>query len=286
MKIMRLVADPSFRAQRAFCAPSVFSERGISLRIFRSGQCMKSLPCLISLVLAFSLNAQTPAPARLPGEPHHHLKIDNEYVRAYYVEVPPHEDTQLHQHDHDYIYVSLGPADVVNAVLNKPEVHLLLKDGETHFTRGGFAHVARNLSDAPFRNVTIELLHPQDHLQNLCKVVAQGDSGSCVRNDTDPDRYLEEPWFETREFRIDFLQLQRNGKFVQRIPTGCLYVSLDEGQLQDKSDEQAANMHAGDVFWVPGAAILNLRNSGPSASRFLLLWFKDVPRRTRVEPGS
>jgi hypothetical protein len=96
---------------------------------------------------------------KLPGEPHHHLQIDNEFVRAYYLEVAPHDETQLHQHDHDYIYVSLGPADVINnAVCKKPEVHLSLKNGETRFTHGGFAHVAGNLSDAPFRNVTIELI--------------------------------------------------------------------------------------------------------------------------------
>src|SRR6266568_2442627 len=83
-----------------------------------------------------STRAPEPVPlahGNVPGEPHHHLKIENEYVRAYYVEVPPHQDTQLHQHDHDYIYVSLGPADVINAVRDKREVHLVLKDGETHF---------------------------------------------------------------------------------------------------------------------------------------------------------
>jgi hypothetical protein len=29
------------------------------------------------------MKAQAPEPAKLPGEPHHHLKIDNAYVRAY-----------------------------------------------------------------------------------------------------------------------------------------------------------------------------------------------------------
>ncbi len=111
---------------------------------------MRIVPCLALLLLVFSVSAQAPEPAPLahgsvPGEPHHHLRIENEYVRVYYVEVPPHENTQLHQHDHDYIYVSLDPADVVNAVRDKPEVHLALRDGETHFTRGGasretFAH--------------------------------------------------------------------------------------------------------------------------------------------------
>src|SRR5215467_3543479 len=133
----------------------------------------------IALVAALSLNAQAQEPVPLArgntsGEPHHHLKIENEYVRVYYVEVPPHENTQLHQHDHDYIYVSLGPSDVVNAIVDKPEIHLQLKDGETHFTRGGFAHVARNLADTPFHNITIELLKPQGEPKNVCAQVLLG----------------------------------------------------------------------------------------------------------------
>ena len=139
----------------------------------------KSLLCSTWLLLTFSAGAQAQEPVPLAhenasGEPHHHLKIENEYVRVYYVEVLPHENTLLHQHDHDYIYVSLGPSDVISAILDKPEIHLQLKDGETHFTRGGFAHVARNLADTPFRNITIELLKPQTNPYNLCGQIQPG----------------------------------------------------------------------------------------------------------------
>jgi len=61
-----------------------------------------------------------------------------------------------------------------NAVRDKPEVHLQLKDGETHFTRGGFAHIASNLADTPFRNVTIELLKPQGEANNKCGNIIAG----------------------------------------------------------------------------------------------------------------
>src|SRR4029077_7412428 len=118
---------------------------------------------------------------------HHHLKIENEYARAYYVEVPPHEDTQLHQHDHDYLFVTLGATEVINAVLGKPEVKLALKDGEVRFTRGGFAHVARNLGANPLPNVTTDLLNPQDKPPNVCSQVISSDPvgicGALVRAD-------------------------------------------------------------------------------------------------------
>src|SRR5207245_10564796 len=100
--------------------------------------------------------------------------------RAYYVEVPPNAETQLHRHDHDYLFVALGDSKVIIAVLGKPEVYLSLKDGETHFTPGGFAHVARNLSDTPFRNVTIELLHAQGEAHNECGfVIPDQGAGIC-----------------------------------------------------------------------------------------------------------
>ena len=52
---------------------------------------------------------------------------------------------------------TLGDAHVSNEVEGKPSVDLKLSDGETRFVAGNFAHVAKNLSDQPFRNATIEL---------------------------------------------------------------------------------------------------------------------------------
>jgi hypothetical protein len=40
-------------------------------------------------------------------------------------------------------------------------VDVKLADGETRFTAGNFAHIVRNLSDQPFRNVTIELMQDE-----------------------------------------------------------------------------------------------------------------------------
>ena len=172
------------------------------------------VPAAIALVRVLSVNAQEPAPLALgnvPGEPHHHLKIENEYVRAYYVEVPPHEARGLHQHDHDYIYISLGPADVVNADREKPEVHLQLKDRETHFTRGGFAHVARNLGDAPFRNVSIALLKPQAEVRNgVRRLRSMLDEQAPDKRSVEKGQgFSVEPQMETPETSLDLICRRR-----------------------------------------------------------------------------
>ncbi len=102
---------------------------------------------------------QVPAIEVVPvdKEPSHHLVFENEYVRVFSVEVAPHSETKYHRHDRDYVGVILGDSDVESVRVGEAAVKLQLKDGETRFTKGGFAHKAVNKSDKPFKNVTVEL---------------------------------------------------------------------------------------------------------------------------------
>jgi hypothetical protein len=110
---------------------------------------------LITTLLA----AQAAAPeVELNAEPHHHLTLENKYVRVYNVEVPPHSDTLMHWHRHDYFAVNLGTAEVVNAVKDKPPTTIKLEDGQITFASATFAHIAHNQTGQPFRNVTIEIV--------------------------------------------------------------------------------------------------------------------------------
>lgn len=121
---------------------------------------MRVINFFFLLILAACAQAQSAAPTAIvpiSKEAHHHLVLENEYVRVYSVEVPPHSETLFHQHDLDYVFVTLGDSDVENVRVGEKPVRLQLKDGEVRFTRGGFAHKAVNNSDKPFRNVTVEL---------------------------------------------------------------------------------------------------------------------------------
>ena len=113
-----------------------------------------------------TLQAGTAKPVPISQEHHHHLVIENAYLKAYEVEVPAHESTLLHQHDYDYIYVVLGGAQVTNTVEGKPETKMYLPDTTVNFAHGPFAHVAGNVGDTPFRNITISLLHPQGEVKS------------------------------------------------------------------------------------------------------------------------
>src|SRR5229473_4988435 len=120
-----------------------------------------------------------PGPVPISEEPHHRLVLQNDFTKVYNVMVSPLDATLLHQHDHPYLYVTLGPADIINAIVGKPELHQILQDGETHYSPGNFAHIARTDSGVPFHNITIELIHPQGTSKNLCKDVLAGAPADC-----------------------------------------------------------------------------------------------------------
>jgi quercetin dioxygenase-like cupin family protein len=249
---------------------------------------MKSACLSALLLLSAALPAQAPVPLAhgdVPGEPHHRLKIENSYVRAYYVEVAPHAYTQLHQHDHDYIFVTLGDTDVINAVLGKPETRLVLKDGEVHFSRGGFAHVARNLRDKPFRNVTIELLHPQGETQNLClQIVPDGITGSCQRMSADREKgYSIEPQFETEEIKLDLVRFDPKAKNIGILPqTNSLIVVLNESKVGVEEEGGPVKVLAGgEVIWLEAGSHATLSNAGKRASSYLQMSFKNTGVSTK-----
>ena len=249
--------------------------------IFTRSHLVKSFLALALLLFTFSLRAQAPQPVPLargntPGEPHHHLKIENDYVRAYFVEVPPHSDTQLHQHDHDYFYVSLGASDLVNAPAGKPEAHLTLKDEESHFTLGGFAHVARNLSDRPFKNITVEFLRPQNAPRNRCeKIIATASLGPCMV-ERRVNSYTISPWFETDEVRVDFVELLAKARFQDIPGMDRLVVTFDQSQLNVESQgKPAAALKGGNLLWLTHGVLQKFSNQGEHPSHFLLFNFKD-----------
>jgi quercetin dioxygenase-like cupin family protein len=114
------------------------------------------------LVLFTAIFAAQSAPeVEITAEPHHHLTLTNDYVRVFYVDVPAGESTLTHWHHHDYIYVTLGDAELTNEVVGKPPVNLRLTDGETRLSPGPFAHLVRIAPGKSFRNVTIELLQDE-----------------------------------------------------------------------------------------------------------------------------
>jgi hypothetical protein len=146
---------------------------------------MKTFLCALLLVVcAAAGRAQAPndgAAASVPitKEPHHHLVLENSYVRVFRIEIISPDATLLHRHDNPYVYMSIGKAEFTNAVEGKADTRVKMTDGQLGYSRGGFSHVIRTESDTPFYNLTIELLHPQGEMRSECAKVVNGPLEGC-----------------------------------------------------------------------------------------------------------
>jgi hypothetical protein len=242
---------------------------------------MKLLACWVPLLLTFSLNAQAPATPRavaIKDEPHHHFVFENEYVRVFRVSIPAHDATLLHQHDVPYVYVSLGPADVINAVQGKPEARIVMTDGQIGYSLGHFAHIARTDAGSTFDNVTIELLKPQGDPRNLCgQIAASTASGPCEKSGT--SRYLgnaSELLLETAELRLDLEHLDPKTESIMASAGGSLLIVLNNSELQIKLDgKPARTLRGGEVVWLRARSRTGVSNRSEKQSSYLQLYFKD-----------
>ncbi len=242
---------------------------------------MKPFLCSLLLLVAFSLSAQAPVAVPIPKEPLHHLVLENDYVRVFRVSVPAHEATLLHQHDVPYLYVSLGPADVINAVAGKPEARIVMTDGQVGYSPGHFAHIARNESDAPFNNVTIELLHAQGEAHNECGFVIPGQGAAIC--DPPPASDWADTQFETAEAKLDLVWLFANGKHTESISKlAFLVVGLGGPQVRiNAKGKSPKTLREGEVEWFDPGSVVQFSHEGTEVAQFLELTFKDSVLRSR-----
>jgi quercetin dioxygenase-like cupin family protein len=216
------------------------------------------------------LAAQTTTEVEITSEPSHHLTLENEYIRVFKFEVAPHASTLMHRHRHDYISVALGDTHGSNEVEGKPPVNIKLNDGDTRFTAGNFAHIARNLSDQPFRNVTIELMQDEKLRQT-------------------PSHWAEENGEKTFPGGRSKILFVKDGVRVSEVnlEPGAVVPShhydgphllVAVGDLDLRSDVDGmgpmpGNFKPGDVKWLPGGYTHTLTNVGKSPAEFVTVEF-------------
>jgi len=244
---------------------------------------MKSIFFSAILILAGALQAQAPAanPVPVKEEPHHHLMFENEYVRVWAFSLPGHEATLLHTHDLPYIGVAVGAGDFINAVPGKPEAHATPVDGQTSYSKGGFAHVVRTDAGTPFRNFTIELLKPQGAPRNRCvKVIADG-ALDCPQGTTTPLSAATTLVFETDEVMMQSGEVTSVMQIAGADAKPAHLLALpDQSELSVQTPgKPAKSLHAGEAIWLSAGTAATLLNQSQGSARFFLLTFKDsVPQ--------
>ena len=73
--------------------------------------------------------------------------IENEFVRAFAVEIAPYDHTLCHHHPHDYLLYVVGDGEIVSAARDEEPKKLSYSDGECELLEAGMVHVVENLSD-------------------------------------------------------------------------------------------------------------------------------------------
>jgi beta-alanine degradation protein BauB len=228
------------------------------------------IPALV--LISIALVAQDTSEVEIAAEPHHHLLLENAYVRVFHVEVAPHEATLMHAHHHDYIYVTLGPAQIENDVQGKPPVTLKMQDGQTEFIPGDFAHLVRNLADTPFRNVTIELLQdeaarknpppPWDEERGLDILMGGG---------------TKDIMFVKDGVRVTEIDLNPGADLPSHHHIGPhLVVAITDLDLRnDIKGQSPTTLHlkSGEVKWIPGNLTHSVTNVGKQQAKLITLEF-------------
>jgi hypothetical protein len=252
---------------------------------------MRILFVPFALLLGRLLLAQAPSPVPIKNEPNHHLVIENSYVNVFRVSFPGHAVSLLHQHDVPYLYVSLGPADIMNAIQGRPELHQVLTDGQLGFSPGHFAHLVRTDAGIPFNNVTIELLKPQGEPRNLCEKIVEGplncqnersstlasdSSLQAVAQSTSMKRLFATDELSATSFAIKLKQSYTETDNPPATPRSrLLLVQLDSSVRVEVSGEPPKTVGGGEVFWLDGGKKWTIfAPGGETPARFVLIAFK------------
>jgi quercetin dioxygenase-like cupin family protein len=117
-----------------------------------------TITLLLSLTLLLPALAQSPVP--IEKEPRHHLKFENQYVRVFYVFIPPGDTTLFHTHVNDGVGIRLTDAQLRDEVLGGKPNEGSVNRGAVGFTHypSPLTHRVSNIGSSPFRNIFVEVL--------------------------------------------------------------------------------------------------------------------------------
>ncbi len=222
------------------------------------------------LLLTAGLSAQSASDVEMTAEPHHHQVLANDQVRVFSVDVPAHSETLMHLHRHDYILVTLQGAQIINAVEGKAPVPTTLPDGDVRFVSAPFAHIFRNLSPRPFRNITVELL--QDAKLRSSSTKWDEDRGLYILHGG-----TKEILFVRDSVRVSEIELQPGAMIPLHHHAGPhLVVALTDYELRSDVRGKPSNtftMKQGQTSWVPGGYSHTLMNTGHHDAKFITVEF-------------
>jgi quercetin dioxygenase-like cupin family protein len=198
--------------------------------------------------LSQSNSAQSPV--EISGEPRHHPKFENEFVRVLDVTVPAGDATLWHVHRNDNVVVTLGGASLRLEKVGAPTVEVQWKTSDVNFGKAAYTHRAINIGTTPFHNLTIELL-----------------KSPAVTDNEASEATARQPILENERVRVYRVVLepgQSTPVHTHFLPG--LAVSIFAGEIEvttrGKATPDRITLPAGDVRWRAGMTTHSIKNIG------------------------
>jgi hypothetical protein len=223
------------------------------------------LPLMFALALiplsAWSQSNSPQSPVEISGEPRHHPKFENEFVRIWDVTVPANDATLWHAHRNDNVVVVFGDVNLRIETVGRDPVETQWKFGEVKFAKATYVHRAMNLGTTSFHNLTIELLKAPGPIKDLPKEAGR------------------EPVLENERLRAFRITLEPGQSTpIHTHPVPGLSINLTPAKLEvttkgkDKPDR--LSLPLGESRWRAGTVTHSIKNVGKTRFEGVDIEFK------------
>jgi hypothetical protein len=234
----------------------------------------------VTAIAAFStlsvVAAQETVAIPVESESHHHVVLENSYVRVLFVEIPPHESTLLHHHDLPYVSIPPGGADAMPLQVEGAAQPGTRTPG-VGYAVGGFSHVVTNSSDVMLQNIAVELIHAQGKARNRCEPAVRGQPwlGICEPKKLDAFPFYKLPAFETDESLVEGWSVRHNfTSHPLKVSRGMLVAGLTGVTISAGGETDSEKAPHG-ILWIPARSKMVLRTTPESNGHFYSITFKD-----------
>ena len=192
------------------------------------------------------------SPVEISGEPRHHPKLENEFVRIWDVTVPVGDATLWHTHRNDNVVVTVVGAKLHLETVGRDPVDTEWKFGEVRFSKATYVHRAMNVGPTAFRNLTIELLKPTSFLKDAASLPPETGREPILEND------------RVRVYRVTLAPGEATPKHTHPLPG--LSIALADAEIEITTEGQSTpdrlTVKSADVRWRAGAVTHSVKNIG------------------------